>query len=99
MGEKILPLQEILLVYMLEMGHLHFSPCRRTLICLLLLALLSRRSVKVAVGLFQMAPGTEGMTQCSVAQAVGGGQNSLLHQCSFYLGKRNCEEDVMGEIV
>lgn len=54
---------------------------------------------KVAVGLVQMAPGTEGMTRCSVAQAVGGGQNSLLYQCSFYLGKLNCEEDVMGEIV
>lgn len=34
-----------------------------------------------------------------MAQAVRGGQNSLLHQCSFYLGKLNCEEDVMGEIV
>jgi len=91
-------------MYMLEMGDLCFSPCRHTLICLLVLALcavlvLSPRSVKVAAGLLQTAPGTKGMTRCSVAQAVGGGQNSLLHQCSFYLGNLNCEEDVMGEIV
>lgn len=50
-------------------------------------------------GSWPIADGTwdkEGMTRCSVAQAVGGGQNSLLHQCSFYLGNLNCEEDVMG---
>lgn len=37
--EKIFPLQEILFVYMLEMGHLYFSP-HCMLLCLLPLALL-----------------------------------------------------------
>lgn len=92
-------------MYMLEMGHLHFSPRCRTLICLLLLGLLCSVGsfIKVSTsGSWPIPDGTwdkEGMTRCSVAQAVGRGQNSLLHQCSFYLGKLNCEEDVMGEIV
>lgn len=92
-------------MYMLGMGHLHFSPRRCTLICLLPLALLCSVGSFTNVsrsGSWPIPDGTwdkEGMTRCSVAQAVGGGQNSLLHQCSFYLGKLNCEEDVMGEIV
>ena len=90
-------------MYMPAMGHLHFSPRHHTLICLLPLALLCSVGSFTKVsksGSWPIANGTwdkEGMTWCSVAQAVRGGQNSLLtSMLFFYLGNLNCEEDVMG---